>query len=36
MDAILEFMPAPTDIPAIEGVDEDSGGPGCSGQLYKK
>ena len=23
LDAIIEFMPAPTDIPAIEGVDED-------------
>ena len=23
LDAILEFMPAPTDIPAIKGVDED-------------
>ena len=23
LDAIVEFMPAPTDIPAIEGVDED-------------
>ncbi|MDD2978442.1 MAG: elongation factor G [Hespellia sp.] len=23
LDAVLEFMPAPTDIPAIEGVDED-------------
>ncbi|SHJ41556.1 elongation factor G [Hespellia stercorisuis] len=23
LDAVLEYMPAPTDIPAIEGVDED-------------
>ncbi|MDD3185022.1 MAG: elongation factor G [Anaerostipes sp.] len=23
LDAVIEFMPAPTDIPAIEGVDED-------------
>ena len=23
LDAIIEFMPAPTDIPAIKGVDED-------------
>ena len=23
LDAVLEFMPAPTDIPAIKGVDED-------------
>ncbi len=23
LDAVIEFMPAPTDVPAIEGVDED-------------
>ncbi len=25
LDAVLEFMPAPTDIPAIKGIDPDSG-----------
>ena len=23
LDAVIEYMPAPTDIPPIEGVDED-------------
>ena len=34
LDAILEYMPAPTDIPPIEGVDED--GKRCCKTFFRR